>query len=247
MASGRSHFISGSGWLPLGWGLAVGLIRDTQPFVALETSLHPMTPSRRPSLTRSFADVTWRKPYLFGVTQAGLVKNLNDGLAWGIFPLFFASRGLELGRIDGGQRGYPTVWGVLQLGTGWASDATGRKPLIVTGMILQGLAISFVGAVDFFGGWVVAVSLLGSGTAFVYPTLLAAIGDAVPPEERATSLGVYRFWRDSGLLVGALAAGALADLFGFEVAIQAVAVLTMASGVVTIVTVRNSIVPEPLS
>ena len=139
------------------------------------------------------------------------------------------------------------VWGMLQLVTGWTSDATGRKPLIVAGMILQGLAISFAGLADSFHGWVVAVSLLGLGTALVYPTLLAAIGDAVQPDERATSLGVYRFWRDTGLVVGAVGAGVLADLFGFEAAIQAVAVLIVTSGVVAIVTVRNSRLPEPRS
>ena len=240
-------FYLGIGLAALGLGISAVLVRDTRPFVAFETSRYPVAPSHRPSLSRSFADVTWRKPHLFGVTQAGLVKNLNDGLAWGIFPLFFASRGLDLGRIAALAAVYPMVWGVLQLVTGWASDTTGRKPLIVAGMILQGLSISFAGVVDFFGGWVVAVSLLGLGTALVYPTLLAAVGDAVQPEERATSLGVYRFWRDSGLLVGALGTGLLADLFGFEAAIQAVAALTVASGIVAIVTVTNSRPPEPLA
>ena len=158
------------------------------------------------------------------------MKNLNDGLAWGIFPLFFASHGLGFDRIAVLVAIYPMVWGVMQLGTGWASDLTGRKPLIVSGMVLQGLAISIAGVSNTFDLWVVAVSLLGLGTALVYPTLLAAIGDSVVPEERATSLGVYRFWRDSGAIVGALGAGSLADLFGFSVAIQAVAALTVLSG-----------------
>ena len=162
------------------------------------------------------------------------------GLAWGIFPLFFASQGLELGRIATLAAIYPMVWGVLQLGTGWASDLVGRKPLIVVGMVLQGVAISMTGAIGSFGGWVVAVSLLGLGTALVYPTLLAAIGDAVTPSDRATSLGVYRFWRDAGFMVGALAAGALADLFGFGVAIQVVAALTVASGIVAATTMKNT-------
>ena len=225
-------FYMGIAFAALGLGLSVLLVRDTTRFVAAEAAGHPLASSQPPSLRRSFADTTWRGPHLLGITQAGFVKNLNDSLAWGIFPLFFASQGLSLDRIATLAAVYPMVWGVLQLGTGWGSDLVGRKPLIVAGMVLQGVAISIAGVVGSFGGWVVAVSLLGLGTALVYPTLLAAIGDAVPPEERATALGVYRFWRDAGAVVGALAAGALADLFGFGVAIQSVAALTVASGVV---------------
>ena len=172
-------FYLGIGFAAAGLGLSVLLVRDTAPFVALESFGPGTAPAPPPSMKRSFADVTWRKPYLFGVAQAGLVKNLNDGLAWGIFPLFFFARGLDLERIATLTAIYPMVWGILQLGTGWASDLMGRKPLIVLGMVLQGAAISLTGAVDSFGGWVVAMSLLGLGTALVYPTLLAAIGDAV--------------------------------------------------------------------
>ena len=232
-------FYLGIVFAALGLGLSVLFVRDTAPFVALETARHPGIPLRPPSLARSFADTTWRKPYLFGVTQGGLVKNLNDRLAWGIFPLFFTSHGLGFDRIAVLVAIYPMVWGVMQLATGWASDLTGRKPLIVSGMVLRGLAISIAGASNSFGLWVVAVSLLGLGTALVYPTLLAAIGDSVVPEERATSLGVYRFWRDSGAIIGALGAGSLADLFGFSVAIQAVAALTVLSGIVAAVTMRG--------
>ncbi len=134
---------------------------------------------------------------------------------------------------------YPLVWGTLQLATGWASDLLGRKPLIVIGMVLQGAAISLTAAFDSFPLWIVTMSMLGVGTALVYPTLLAAIGDAVPAIDRATALGVYRFWRDSGFIAGALLAGAFADLFGFSVAIHFVAALTVASGVVAIFTVRG--------
>ena len=193
-----------------------------------------------PSLRCSFADATWRRAELFGASQAGLVKNLNDGLAWGIFPLFFASRGLELDRIATLVAIYPLVWGALQIGTGWASDRIGRRPLIVGGMLVQGVAISVVGASGDFVWWLVAVSLLGLGTAMVYPTLLAAVGDAVKPGERVTYLGVYRFWRDSGAIVGALGAGALADLFGFETGIQVVAALTVASGLIAATTIRDT-------
>lgn len=232
-------FYLGIALAALGLGFSVLFVRDTKAFVELESARHPVQLSQLPSFRQSFVDTTWRKPYLFGVTQAGLVKNFNDGLAWGIFPLFFASQGLELGRIAILAAVYPMVWGVLQLGTGWVSDTIGRKPLIVVGMVIQGVAISIVGVASAFSGWVVALALLGVGTAMVYPTLLAAIGDAVSPGERATSLGVYRFWRDSGAFIGALTAGGLADLFGFGVAIQAVAVLTVASGIVAAATLRG--------
>ena len=235
-------FYLGIAFVALGLALSTFLVRDTAPFVELESAGRSQTPTPKaaaPSLWHSFAETTWRRPYLFGVTQAGFVKNLNDGLAWGIFPLFFASRGLELDQIATLAAVYPLVWGLLQLLTGWASDLVGRKRIIVVGMLLQAVAISMVGASGSFEGWLGALVLLGVGTAFVYPTLLAAISDAVPPEERATALGVYRFWRDGGAVVGALAAGVLADLFGFQPAIQTVAALTAASGILAAATLRG--------
>ena len=237
-------FYLGIALAALGLVLSVLFVRDTAAYVALETDSRPGLTVDRSSFRRSFADTTWRKPSLFGITQAGLVKNLNDGVAWGIFPLFFASKGLELERIAILAAVYPMVWGILQLATGWGSDLIGRKPLIVAGMALQGVGISLTGAIGSFGGWVVAMSLLGLGTALVYLTLLAAIGDAVSPEDRATSLGVYRFWRDAGFIVGALAAGGLADAFGYGVAIQSVAALTVGSGILTATTVRGARSPE---
>jgi MFS family permease len=232
-------FYMGIAFAAFGLGISVLLVRDTAAFVALEAT-HTVARSGPPSAIHSFADLTWRRPQLFGITQAGFVKNLNDGLVWGIFPLFFASRGLGLDRIATLAAIYPMVWGVLQLGTGWASDHIGRKPLIVAGMFLQGAAIFIVGVADFYSYWIAAVALLGIGTALVYPTLLAAIGDAVLPRERATSLGVFRFWRDSGAVVGSLGAGALADLFGFGVAIQSVAALTVVSGILAATTMRRT-------
>lgn len=223
-----------------GLGLSVIFVRDTAAFVSLEAVAHSRPSVEPVSFRRSFADTTWRKPYLFGITQAGFVKNLNDGLAWGIFPLFFIDKGLGLDRVAVLAAIYPMVWGVFQLASGWASDLVQRRSLIVTGMFLQGLAISLVGVSEAFGGWIVAMSLLGLGTALVYPTLLAAIGDAVGPLERSTSLGVYRFWRDSGFIVGALGAGAVADAFGFGSAIHAVAGLTVASGIVAAATMRRN-------
>ncbi|MCH8349194.1 MAG: MFS transporter [Chloroflexi bacterium] len=232
-------FYLGIGIAATGLAFSVLLVRDTAPYLALENASRPGATSVPSSLKGAFADVTWRKPYLFGITQAGLVKNLNDGVAWGIFPLYFASQGLELNRIATLVAVYPLAWGALQLATGWASDLLGRKPLIVIGMALQGAAISMTAAFDSFPVWIATMSLLGLGTALVYPTLQAAISDAVPAIDRATALGVYRFWRDSGFIFGAFLAGALADLFGFSVAIQFVAALTVASGVVAQFTVRG--------
>lgn len=234
-------FYLGIVFAALGLALSVLFVRDTTPHVALESASGGSGTGRAPSLSRSFAETTWRRPELFGVSQAGFVNNLNDGLAWGIFPLFFASRGLGLDRIALLAGLYPLVWGSLQVATGWVSDQLGRKSLIIAGMLLQGAALSIVGASGSFAGWTAAVLLLGVGTALVYPTLLAAIGDAVRPEERATSLGVYRFWRDGGAVVGALGAGALADIFGFSVAIQTVAALTAASGILAAFTLNGGV------
>lgn len=214
----------------VGLGLSALFVRDTSRFVALEALSHTKTP-RRP-LATTFAEVTWRRAHLWGASQAGFVSNLNDGLLWGIFPLFFASQGLSLERIAVLAAAYPLVWGALQLLTGWLSDTTGRRPLIVAGMVLQGLAIWVAAIGDSFEVWLLSVLLVGVGTAMVYPTLLAAISDAVNPEQRSAALGVYRFWRDAGTIGGALLGGILADAVGFTAAIQAVAVLTILSGVV---------------
>lgn len=184
-------FYLGIGIAAIALAISVLLVRDTAPHLALEHTISATASLEPSSFRRSFADVTWRKSYLFGITQAGLVKNLNDGVAWGVFPLYFASQGLELNRIATLVAVYPLVWGCLQSATGWASDLLGRKQLIVAGMVLQGVAISLTGAFDSFPVWIVSMSLLGFGTALVYPTLLAAIGDAVPAIDRSTALGVH--------------------------------------------------------
>jgi MFS family permease len=222
-----------------GAGLAMSalLVRDTAVHVGLEASaLERQAPT---PLRRAFADATWRTRRLVGVSQAGFVNNLNDALAWGLFPLFFASRGLSIERIAVLAAAYPLIWGFLQLGTGWLSDTTGRRPLIVGGMLLQGAAVLLVAAGNGFALWLPAVSLLGIGTAMVYPVLLAAVVDAVHPEARAGYLGVYRFWRDSGAIAGALLAGAVADLLGLAEAIYAVGAITVASGLVAAATVAD--------
>lgn len=232
-------FYLGIAFASIGLTLSVLLVRDTAAFVHAEAAGHAHDAGQQASLKRSFAEATWRRPYLVGASQAGFVNNLNDGLAWGIFPLFFVSRGLELERVAVLAALYPLVWGAAQLGTGWASDAIGRLPMITAGMLLQGGAISLAGWSDSYAYWLVAVTLLGLGTAMVYPTLLAAIGDAVHPFERATTMGVYRFWRDAGAMTGALLGGVLADLFGFSLAIQAVAALTLASGLIAAGAMRS--------
>jgi MFS family permease len=222
-------FYLGIAFVALGLGLSALFVRDTGAHVTVEASEHAVDAPER-SLRRSFAEATWRRRDLFALSQAGFVNNFNDGLAWAIFPLFFASRGLSIGQIAVLAASYPLVWGGLQLGTGWLSDHTGRRPLIVAGMLLQAAAIALIGVADAFTPWLVGALLLGAGTALVYPTLLAAVGDAVHPRERASALGVYRFWRDVGAMAGALLVGATTDLLGFGASIQFVAVLTAVSG-----------------
>ncbi|MEX1253281.1 MAG: MFS transporter [Dehalococcoidia bacterium] len=224
-------FYLGIGFAACGLALSLLLVRDTASFVELETAQHPDLAPRM-SLRRSFAETTWRRPALFGVSQAGFVNNLNDALAWGIFPIFFVSRGLGLRQVAILAAAYPLVWGALQVPAGWSSDFLGRRVLVVSGMLVQGAAILLVARGDVFATWLMAVMLLGVGTALVYPTLMAAIADAVHPAARATSLGVYRFWRDAGAIAGALVAGAIADVFGLVPAIDTVAALTIASGLV---------------
>jgi MFS family permease len=199
-------------------------------------SAHQTHPPEQRAAPPSFKDIflftSWKNRTLFGVSQAGLVNNLNDGLAWGVFPLFFAAGGLSIGQIGLLAGIYPGVWGVAQLLTGALSDRLGRKGMIVGGMMLQGMAIGLLPLVHGFAWWGVAMVLLGLGTALVYPTLLAAISDVAHPEWRASAVGVYRLWRDSGYAIGALLAGVLADLFGVSWAIGVIAGVTFLSGVV---------------
>ncbi len=185
-----------------------------------------------PSFKDIFLLTSGKNRTLFGVSQAGLVNNLNDGLAWGVFPLFFAAGGLPLAQIGLLAGIYPGVWGVAQLLTGALSDRLGRKGMIVGGMLLQGMAIALLPLVHGFAWWGVAMALLGLGTALVYPTLLAAISDVAHPDWRASAIGVYRLWRDGGYAIGALLAGVLADLFGVTWAIGVIAGVTVLSGVV---------------
>ncbi len=185
-----------------------------------------------PSFKEIFLLTSWKNRTLFGVSQAGLVNNLNDGLAWGVFPLFFAAGGLSVAQVGLLAGIYPGVWGTTQLLTGALSDRIGRKGMIVGGMMLQGVAIGLLPLLHGFGWWALTMGLLGLGTALVYPTLLAAVADVAHPDWRASAVGVYRLWRDSGYAIGALLAGVLADLFGVSWAIGVIGAVTFLSGIV---------------
>jgi MFS family permease len=212
--------------------LSVLFVRDTAAHVALEQARHhPDADGAPPRLRAAFAQATYRVPALRSCSQAGLVNNLNDGLAWGLVPLFLAAHGAGVGQVALVAAVYPAVWSVTQIATGHWSDRIGRKPLIVAGMLLQAAALA---ALALSGGRVAVATgvaaLLGLGTALVYPTLIAAISDAVSAVARAPVVGVYRFWRDMGYAFGALIAGAVADALGYGLAIAVVAALTAASG-----------------
>ena len=216
-------------------GLLVSLlfVRDTADHVALEQREGEHDDDERaPSLGETFPAATYREPALRSCSQAGLVNNLNDALAWGLVPLFLAAGGASAAQVGLVAGLYPAVWGLGQILTGHWSDRIGRKPLIVAGMLVQAIALGLLALSDAVV-WLAAVSgaLLGAGTALVYPTLIAAMSDAVSPVARAPTVGVYRFWRDMGFVAGGLVAGLLADAVGFGGAIAAVAALTAASGI----------------
>ena len=213
----------------LGLAMATFLVRDTGAHVSHEQRGHSGTAPH--SLRAAFRRGTTRDPVLRACSQAGLVNNLNDALAWGLAPLYLAANGATFSEIGIVAAIYPGVWGAGQLLTGWLSDHVGRKPLITAGMLVQAGALVLLAAGGgAFAAAVVATALLGVGTALVYPTLIAAVSDAVQPIDRASAVGVYRFWRDIGFVAGALISGAVADALGAGEAIVVVAALTAASG-----------------
>jgi MFS family permease len=231
-------FLLGLAYAALGLGLSTIFVRETRGHAHHEAAQHQVTsggPAQALSTAEVFRLTSFRERALSSVSQAGMVNNLNDGLAWGLFPVLFARSGLDTGTIGVLAATYPAVWGLGQLATGPLSDRLGRKWLIAGGMWLQAVALAWVATATSTGPWAAALVLLGAGTALVYPTLLAAIGDVAHPAWRASAVGVYRLWRDGGFAVGALLAGLLADLFGLTAAILAVAGLTAASGVVVAV------------
>jgi len=219
----------------LGLAVSVLFVRETRQFAHLEAaSVAPPATNVRPSLRRVFYVTSLGNVSLFAACQAGLVNNLNDGMSWGLYPLFFASYGLGIASIGLIKAVYQMVWGILQVATGPLSDRVGRKELIAGGMIVQAVGIWLTVLVPTYAVWLVAAALQGLGTAMVYPTLLAAITDHAHPTWRASSLGVYRFWRDLGYAIGALLSGFVADVVGFGAAIHLVAALTLISGLVVV-------------
>ena len=248
-------FLLGLSYAVVGLGLCGLAVRETRDHARLEATQHTARADGRhdhlhAELTNGevFTYTSVREPALSAASQAGMVNNLNDGLAWGLFPILFATAGLSIDRIGILAAVYPAVWGVGQLVTGPLSDRLGRKPFITIGMLVQAVALALIAAVDTFAPWTVAAVLLGAGTAMVYPTLLAAIGDVAHPTWRARAVGVYRLWRDGGFAVGAVLAGILADLWGLRAAVAAVAAITAASGIVVAIRMYEThprTTPEP--
>ena len=224
----------------LGLALSVVLVRETHAHARHEASNHA-APAGAPSQREIFVRTSFRDRELSSISQAGLVNNLNDGMAWGLFPLFYASAELSLERIGWLAAIYPAVWGIGQLFTGALSDRWGRKWLIASGMWVQAAGIALIVMSSQFAGFALGAVLLGAGTAMVYPTLLAAIADVAHPSWRASAVGVYRLWRDLGYAIGALLAGITADAFGIDAAIWLVAGITFASGLVVAVRMRETL------
>ncbi|GII04853.1 MFS transporter [Planobispora takensis] len=227
-------FLLGAAYAALGLGLSTLVVRETRGHARAEAAARPTGGHHHAEL--STRQIVWRTSIsdrsLSAASQAGMVNNLNDALAWGIFPVIFATRGLSVAQIGVLGALYPAIWGLGQTVTGWWSDHVGRKHLITTGMLVQAAAIALVALGEGFPAWAAAQVLLGAGTALVYPTLLAVVGDVAHPAWRARAVGVYRLWRDGGFALGALLAGTVADLWSLEAAVWTVAALTAASGAV---------------
>jgi MFS family permease len=225
-------FLPGVIFALAGLFLSAVFVHETQPYARLEARQFSAVPRQ----TRSFAEVllitSWKDRALFSASQAGLVNNLNDGLVWGLIPIFLTGAGLPLEQVAIISATYPAVWGIAQLFTGALSDRWGRKWLIASGMWVQALGIGLFVVGRSFGAWLSGAMLLGFGTALVYPTLLAAVSDVAHPDWRASAVGVYRLWRDGGYAVGAILAGLLADAFNIPIAIAVIGGLTFLSGVI---------------
>ena len=235
-------FLLGLAYAGVGLGLSAVLVRETRDHARLEAGRPG--PSERSSDALStrqiFMLTSLRERALSAASQAGLVNNLNDGLAWGLLPIFYSASGLSVGEVGLLAAIYPGIWGLGQLVTGGLSDRVGRKGLIVWGMLLQGAALVLIAATQGLAPWLVGAMLLGAGTAMVYPTLLAVVGDVAHPTWRASAVGVYRLWRDLGFAIGALLAGVIADRLGIPAAIWTVAALTAASGIVVLIRMYES-------
>lgn len=241
-------FWLGIAYALIGLALSVLLVRDTRPHADLEARLHhrgETEPDARPSTRWIIVEVSWRDRTMFGASQAGLVNNLNDGMAWGVLPILFAAGGLGLTEIGLLKGVYPIIWGLGQIGTGPLADRIGRKPLVVAGMFVQtgGLAVIGFGAQRPFASGLTGSVLLGAGTAMVYPALLAAVGDRAHPAWRATAVGVYRTWRDIGYAVGAFMAGLVAGAFELVWAVHVAAALTFIAGLAAWRVMAETVMP----
>lgn len=235
-------FLLGLSYTALALGLSTLAVRETRDHAKVEAATHvPRADGRHDHLHSElsnrdvFTQTSFREPALSSASQAGLVNNLNFGLSWGLFPLLFAGSGLAIGQIGLLFALYPGVWGVGQLFTGALSDRWGRKHLITVGMVTQATALAVIAAADSFGLWAASTILLGAGTAMVYPTLLAAIGDVAHPAWRGRAVGVYRVWRDLGYAVGALMGGVVADLWSLRTAVWVAAAVSVVSALVVVI------------
>lgn len=233
-------FYLGVGFVAFGLAISVFLVRETHHHAHHEASIHSGPAEKQLSQGEIFKRTSFTDPDLSSVSQAGMVNNLNDGMAWGLFPLFFAMAGMDLRQIGWLAAIYPAVWGIGQLFTGALSDQIGRKGLIVGGMWVQAAGIAMIILSNGFPGFAGGAAMLGAGTAMVYPTLLAAIGDVAHPAWRASCVGVYRLWRDLGYAAGALIAGVVADLLGMGAAMWCIAVLTFASGLIVLLRMKET-------
>jgi MFS family permease len=227
--------------------LSILVIRDTRPYARLESAQTPKTTSgeapHKPNLFWVFKETSFQNKNLFAVSQAGLINNLNDGMSWGVFPLLFISAGVSLEGVGWIKAVYPVVWGVGQIFTGPLADRIGRKPLIVWGMIIQAAGHVVIGF-EFFpplSSGLLGSILLGMGTAMVYPALLAAVSDAAHPSWRASSLGVYRFWRDIGYAVGAVMSGMVAGALGMIWAVHIAGIVTFLSGILVSIKMKETL------
>ena len=236
-------FYLGVAFVAIGLVLSALVVRETHAHARHEAANHHAATDAVPSQREIFLRTSLRDRELSAISQAGLVNNLNDGMAWGLFPLFYAAADLSLEKIGWLAAIYPAVWGIGQLFTGALSDRLGRKWLIASGMWVQAAGIAMIVMSAQLAGFALGAALLGLGTAMVYPTLLAAIADVAHPSWRASAVGVYRLWRDLGYAIGALLAGITADALGIDAAIWLVAGVTFASGLVVAVRMRETLAP----
>jgi MFS family permease len=244
----------------VGFLISLLLVKDTKEFTKLEIKNYQKDEKRDDEKKQTididsylknknknlnfrevFLETSWKNRSFLAVSQAGLVNNLVFGVSWGLFTLYFVSFGISVNDTAFLKALHPGVWGFLQLATGPFSDIVGRKKMIYPGMIMQAIGIWLILlSHDIYFGILIGMSILGIGTAFVYPALLAAISDIAHPQWRATSLGVYRFWRDLGFVIGALGIGFIADFFGINIAIQIAGWIALGSGIFVFIVMRET-------